>query len=1043
MVWHAMQLRRRNAFTKSVFYLVTFLLLGTKFIWILPAVAGQMHAQRPAGYSDWLGQFPDIFGSDADMTADPDLDGFANLVEFATGTNPTQPDSPASRELTKPDDGPALRYVLSWADTPLEPAAEVSKKPSGEFQNVSHVPWASLEQTDASLSVDMKLGDESRFVRVRPEIPLDLSTVSLAGNFADPLSLVEIKGLPADAAVNQFYAVFKIESSSGSLHPAGDAPVLPVIERNGTAQLVTPLMSPEGSTIKLILTDGYSSSKELILELDALPSPREDAYSNTIVQLERLIKVTAEGLGLEYPHDLDDFISDPGTTPPFFVPLVQAYHRIADPANPDALAQSNVPDEARRLINRILAGRRLDDAYRQLADFYASGDSMLDESREALAGMNTIQTLDTVPKRESTGVLSAAGELPGLYSVNNASQLSELMLLYKQSRDLQQDLDLATQVFGTYLAGAGLLAPGLGNSAAAVATRAGVEGLKSFINMSGAVASTVSVARNFAPCCITSLETELDPPGGIVRNEDAMEPQVTLASAVASARSEKFNVTKEILTKAFEKLAGVGTAKLRKRFSSDIADMGIDAGKDAISDQLVQQFAGRELYFTWTEIDMMGSPQNPSKWLNHAQVPYGHGSGTILEQVGTGQDKYAFRLTHPDAYQQRRSVLRLETDPRHFPVGTYATLAQHSHAIGFNEIQMSIEPDRILISKPGTYVFDIVVENSILDQTPHLKRPISITPSHGDITRLDYLGNGRFVMEYTTPDPLPDDFEVVLTAEADATTGLRGQAKEPPRRSGFALVTARGDVRLSGPGCVNPELRFDVQAETTPEQADLVWSVSSGSINPGAHDNRATVTLPENPPSELLVSATYNGPGGQVRDELTVKIGDCGDFVSFSLGSFTKSLFCSEFEPDNIGEYCGGKWDLSPRDQLMEVGLNMYLGLPEDETTGFMTIAWRGKVGQDGEFPATIRCVTQTAGFLSNCNGTQQDTEDNDMVQVKWSDDNRVVEVEASGTLLTVVSETYGVEPDDPDDCKGGMQNYREVSYSAHMRVRRVGFFGE
>lgn len=961
---------------------------------------------KPYQYDDWLGSSPELLDEELALDADPDGDGMSNLVEFALGLSPGTPNTPPAPKEENGD------WVLSFDIA--EPALEFTPQVAGEdlgdgFTNADAVSWASVDDQTTRLTLRAPLDKIStgRIV-IRSAVNLDPafgSGLALAQDAADPMSLVEVTGIPEDAVPQELYAEFRLAGSQEPIGPGNEAPVLPIIVRDGTPYLATPLMSPDGSQIRLKITDGMASlrstpeesySQELTLTLNPLPAAEDGAYQNALSAIEGLIQTTTEGLGLEYPQDLDTHLNNPADTPPYLVSLVQAYHRIADPNNPDALMNAPLSADGLELTERILSGRQLDQAIQNLSNFYASDDAMLDEIRNALANRanrnaRAVATFDR-PQDERRASPRAAVRLAGPFQINHAEQLSDLMKLYKRSRDLQQDLDLATQVFGTYLMGVGLIAPGLGNSAAAVATKAGVEGLRAVINASGAVSSVIDVAHNFAPAYITGFDTALDPPAGMIGFEDAEEPQVLLKAAEADARSEMFNPTKFAFEKAVDKLGSAGGEVLKERYNSELADMSIDATKDEIVGQLVDQYQGDPIYFEWTGIDMMGQPQNPTKWLNHAFAAYGNSSTTFLEQVGTGQEDYAFRLIAPDAYEVVRSVLRIQTDPAHFPVGTYSTISQDSHTVEFENISVQIEPPSRQITEPGTYSFEIFIENSILEYEPHVKTPLTISPEQGRTTNLQYQGNGRFTFDYVTPDPLPDDFEVRINAEAAADTGVRGRAEKPPVRSGTTFLTAKGRVDLSGPeGCLKPGSIFDVTAETTPAGADLTWSVSTGSIQPAADDARATVTPPEEYEGMITVTATYDGPAGEISDAVSIKLGSCESYASISIGSVSRTYDCQllplpeDAPPDRA--VCFASYDATPSSHI-----NVTISVAT-------ALTWAGRVGDNGVFPGAFGAV----GVSENggeC-GVQATVESVPVsVDVQWFENDTVYDATASGTGL-------------------------------------------
>jgi len=963
---------------------------------------------KPYQYDDWLGSSPDLLDEEQALDADPDGDGMSNLVEFALGFSPGTPNTPPAPKEENGD------WVLSFDIA--EPALEVTPQVAGEdlgdgFTNANQVSWASVDDQTTHLTLRAPLDKISKGrIVIRSAVNLDPSFgsgLALAQDAADPMSLVEVTGIPEDAVPEELYAEFRLAGSQEPIGQGNEAPVLPIIIRDGTPYLATPLMSPDGSQIRLKITDGMASlrstpeesySQELTLTLNPLPAAEDGAYQNALSAIEGLIQTTTEGLGLQYPQDLDTHLNNPSDTPPYLISLVQAYHRIADPNNPDALMNAPLSADGLELTERILSGRQLDQAIQNLSNFYASDDAMLDEIRNALAnGANrngrAVATFDR-PQDERRASQRAAVRLAGPFQINHAEQLSELMKLYKRSRDLQQDLDLATQVFGTYLMGVGLIAPGLGNSSAAVATKAGVEGLRAFINMSGAVSSAVDVARNFAPAYITRFDTALDPPAGMIGFEDAEEPQVTLKAAEADARSETFNPTKFAFEKAVDKLGSAGGEVLKERYSSELADMSIDATKDEIVGQLVDQYQGDPIYFEWTGIDMMGQPRNPTQWLDHAFAAYGNSSTTFLEQVATGQEAYAFRLVAPDAYEVVKSVLRIETDPAHFPVGTYSAIAQDSHTVEFDKISVQIEPPSRQITEPGTYSFDIVINNSILKYEPHLKTPLTIAPEQGRTTNLQYQGNGRFTFDYVTPDPLPDDFdEVRITAQAAADTGVRGRAENPPVRSGSTFLTAKGRVDLSGPeGCLDPGSVFDVTAETTPAGADLTWSVSTGSIQPAADDAGATVTPPDEYTGTITVTATYDGPAGEVSDAVSIKLGSCESYAAVSIGSVTRTYDCQllplpeDAPPDRA--VCFASYDATPSSHI-----NVTISVPT-------ALTWAGRVGDNGVFPGAFGGGVSENGGECGAHAFLESVPVS--VDVQWFENDTVYDATASGTgLLT------------------------------------------
>jgi hypothetical protein len=94
----------------------------------IPAVLTISYAAAPpeTGYAKWLALHPQLAGSNADRTANPDRDGWSNLLEYALATDPTLPNAAPyvpgfeggriTLTFQRPTVAPDVRYDMEWSD---------------------------------------------------------------------------------------------------------------------------------------------------------------------------------------------------------------------------------------------------------------------------------------------------------------------------------------------------------------------------------------------------------------------------------------------------------------------------------------------------------------------------------------------------------------------------------------------------------------------------------------------------------------------------------------------------------------------------------------------------------------------------------------------------------------------------------------------------------------------------------------------------------------------------------------------------------------
>ncbi len=741
----------------------------------------------------------------------------------------------------------------------------------------------------------------------------DVSEVALANSVAGPMEWVEVVGLPegfdtTDGHVRLLPADFEDDPWA-----ADEALILPLVQDarddDDAIYLVAPLLDPEAIDTKLVISSGGSHSGELHLEILALPPRREGAIVELLDALEDMLEASTQALGKEYPAEWENWRADSfHQLPNHLLPLVVAWHEIANEDNPVALINREYDEDERELLERILAHRNRDDRLlveiiEGLVSDLESGDTLLDEAAattpvmtstdEALTNAFTASRPTTqAPVTHGAG---APADLPRhpvdgqlFFPIHEPSDLAALLEAYANARILGQNIERATDIAEI---GVQVLAVALpGGGASVVGTRligqTATRRVAAFLTGTAAgIAGVSAAAQWFLPCCIVDMDVDLDPADGRISEEDALANQVKLTGVSAQVESIGVNLARKAIDRALGKIreqvdAPVNAATdaltdsanlvtLEQKAVDEIIGNPTDPLFERIEEELPQ---GAEIVLTWKDIDLMGN--EPQRWLEDSVATLGNAGEPIIAKASTTQDRYEFELLVPEAFDHRQSLLTIQTNTDELR----AQVAGETRPINLDYIDLEFEPSTIRVEPDDQdpVTVTLTVHNAI---EPWIETPLELEAEFGTIEQTNYDGEGVYTFEYVPPpDGLPDGAGIItVTATSISEAGIRAPANDPPPRTADLLITGTRQIPLITPrrACVGAgeTQQYNAVDLFTGEDLEPEWSADGGSIT---QDGLFTA-------SSGSGSGTVTATVDEESQSVTVVLGDCSCYFDASM----------------------------------------------------------------------------------------------------------------------------------------------------------------
>lgn len=673
---------------------------------------------------------------------------------------------------------------------------------------------------------------------VRDADGLDLDGLALSVAKAPQLAPIEVLGLPEDAKSDSLYAEF-FQLDAGMFGAEGVGGVLALFTQDGRVYLHTPLVDPEGGAIVVVITDGKSRSEAFGLELAPLPAPQAGILERFIDGFYALLRAATEELGKDYPREWE-FWRDQSfnNIPVYLIPLAQSYLAVLDHENEHSLlnvTQALQADE-RELLERIMAGS-------DLVGIVERWTELIENKQTALTYVGSVESFPAVSAAEVEGRTrsgtsrTATGDIwrtAGTPRIADADTLALLLGLYQSYQRSQRDAQLLDETLGAYIRGIVLVGsiPTKGGSSTVIAP-AVRKAMGWVTNALSGTATLAGVAQWFLPCCITDLDVELSPAGGVIASEDALPNQVRLASARGVAQSHGVDITREIADRLISRVTKSALSDVvTKVYGENARDLIMDAGvTPALRSVLRRLPPGASLVFVWEDIDLMST--SPQTWLEVEIDTLGSSGTPIVEQAATGDDRMEFRLVAPAAFQRTDSLLRFKTNFANLP----APVAIDTKPITLRYMAVEFVPPAIRLTAGDTEVpFQIHVRNSELfaGDVPFIDLPVTVDPPLGRVEYLDVSPNGVLHFRYLPPAKFPPGVIATVRADAISQSGIRHPSNNPPPRTGTMFITAE-PVRVAiapRTACLDngETLRREARDPLSNEAVAVSWQADKGAI---------------------------------------------------------------------------------------------------------------------------------------------------------------------------------------------------------------------
>lgn len=706
----------------------------------------------------------------------------------------------------------------------------------------------------------------------------DLSEVQLADTQAEQMHYLAVLDLPDDVASTDLYATY--QRAGADTHPteAEDDLRVPLLNHDDEVVVVTPLVDLDGAQIELVITDGDNHGPVLDLALDPLPARRHGAVDELLAAFDSALEATATEIGLSYPDSLEHWRDhDFDMMPVTLLPLMRTWLSIMDTENPESLAaqaQTLSSDEL-VFLERVLADQRMASALDGLAEMLAEDGTLLGNASGVMVtpqhhGHHRQRASDT-PTSQSVPLADAgedAARFDGsqILNIEDPATLSVEMKAYRSARDLQESLDLFSDIFGTYVMMAAIVTGPLGATAAAGL----VAGVNGAVKAADGVGTLSQMYRWVAPCCIRDVDGVLDPPTARIANEDAMPNQLGVDEVTVTVESEGVDLVREAIERAWGQLKKHGMkAELKEFLAEEVAD-AVMAAAEPMLDSWLDEIDGVEIVFVWDDIDLVD--QTPGRWLEHridTTYPVG-GYDPIIELASPLEPMdaapFEFRLRAPKAFEGsplNPTRLRLTPDREEFPQGSWsAVVSTESTEVGLNHIDVVFDPSSHRSVAEGEQVqFVVSAEHAVVDDLsePEITGPGEII----SVTR-DYTG-GFYELTYQAPDDLPEDPPITeILMYSTSEKGIRGHEEAPERwGTGFVSFVGHEEDEDDADG-EPPEYECDPPLQSADDECGSVTAVWRGRTLPP--DTPDFIERTPGGSGEMEITPSWTEPGGGHHD---------------------------------------------------------------------------------------------------------------------------------------------------------------------------------
>lgn len=194
---------------------------------------------------------------------------------------------------------------------------------------------------------------------------------------------------------------------------------------------------------------------------------RNGAIEELLGALDDMLEASTQALGKDYPEEWENWRANSFNQIPYhLLPLVTAWHEIANEENPVALINRQYDDDERELLERILAHRNRDDRLlveiiEGLVSDLESRDTLLEEAAATSPVMTaTEQALPSAftasgltPEGPMTHGAGAPADLPRqsidgqlFFAINEPQDLADLLEAYANARTLGENIERATDI---------------------------------------------------------------------------------------------------------------------------------------------------------------------------------------------------------------------------------------------------------------------------------------------------------------------------------------------------------------------------------------------------------------------------------------------------------------------------------------------------------------------------------------------------------------------------------------------------------------------
>lgn len=725
-----------------------------------------------------------------------------------------------------------------------------------------------------------------------------LATLTLSGSQAKPFGYLLVHGLPDETNVQDLYVVYNGEDISlVELSETGTSAGV-LIRREDAVYLPIPVLEPEGSQVTVIITDGHARSPTYLIDIEALPAPKQGAADEALAAVEALLKAATEFYGLVYP---DEWIhwreANLEGMPIRLLPIMEIWDLTFNEENPNSLIAMPEDDESIEFLERILTVTPTVRTLRNLTTFFETDEDELPRPVGPFGGATERhgwQINSTAPALQQmrdrpTGPVT---RLPGEGSINSPEQLASLLETYQTARRVEQELELLDDIFlshiGTLVAIASL--PVSKGSSAVLIPLAREAAIKRALKLFKTIHGVSEAAQWFLPCCLRELEATLAPDGGVIWFEDAQPNQIRLLGATVTAESQGVNFAQKFA----ERIVGIygdlfASELLHPKIEEWVGDLPPVLVGDLGSSAEVTRLINNELnefpvvVFEWTGVDVMGD--DPRKWLN-VEINTLDGQGTpIIEQAPTPADRMEFRLRTPQAFERDKSTLRFSTNIDNLPARNTAldtSVAELKRMnFTFDRPRIRLQPDDFQSGDP--IELEVTVEHTVLwNDELEWALDVYLDPEFpsfavGEIELVagscrDYTCTLRYWPGDEAEFPSNG---VLIKVDYVGDSGIFSSPQAPIRRGINSIVYNRADLIVEPDAiCIQAgtSQQFTARDGDTNElipSTQLQWAASRGSISPSG-----LFTAPGTGFGTVEISATLSADP-DIQGSSTIVFGQC------------------------------------------------------------------------------------------------------------------------------------------------------------------------